>query len=225
MTTQRYVADCRKYPSESKCSLLVAGTEDELMGVLVDHAVTVHKHQRGPQLIQDLKKSLEKEPPAEVAKGTNREIATAVYDAFNRRDFAMLESFAGANATITNIATGEVFRGPKGFRTFCENWVRAFPDARVELGRVLTGDDGYVAEFTGTGTHKGALVGPAGTVQPTGRRMTLRFIDSIQVRDGKITEARTYFDALSMLSQLGLAPGAQPAAVEQAQPTAPEHRH
>lgn len=225
MTTQRYVADCRNYPSESHCSLLVAGTEDEILGVLVDHAVTVHKHQRGPQLIQDLKNSLQKESPGEGARRISREIGGAVYDAFNRRDFAMLESFAGANAIITNMATGETFRGPKGFRAFCENWSRAFPDARVELGRLVASDDGYFAEITGTGTHRGALVGPGGTIQPTGRRLTLKMVDSMVVRDGKIVEGRMYLDALSMMSQLGLAPGPQPAPMEQAQGAAPQHRH
>ena len=225
MTAQRYVADCRKYPSESNCSLLVAGTEDEILGVLVDHAVTVHGHQRVPALANELKGLLEKDPPGGGARERNRELATAVYDAFNRRDFAMEESFAAPDATITNMATGEVFRGPKGVRAYCENWSRAMPDARVQIDRIVAGDDGYIAEITGLGTHKGPLVSPAGTIQPTGRRLELHLVESVRVRDGKIVEGRTYFDVLSMMSQLGVSPAPHPAAVEQAQGAAQQPRH
>lgn len=225
MTTQRFVANCRKVPSESNCSLLIAGTEDEVLSVLGEHVVTAHGHPRGPQLITDLKGMLEKEGSGDGARERNRELAVSLYDAFNRRDFDSLERLASPSATMTNIATGEVFRGAKGFRTYAENWSRAFPDARAEIDRVIANDDGVVTEFTGSGTHKGVLAGPGGTIQPTGRRLNLRFVESLLVRDGKILEGRVYFDSLGMMSQLGIGPqlGSQQAPPSQVQAAQQQH--
>ena len=42
----RRFIDCRQYPSEMNCSLMMsANTDDELLEAAVQHAVAVHKHQ------------------------------------------------------------------------------------------------------------------------------------------------------------------------------------
>ncbi|RKT04470.1 uncharacterized protein DUF1059 [Streptomyces sp. 3211.6] len=38
----RKVMDCREYPSEVGCTLVIIGEEDEVMGAAVQHAVAVH---------------------------------------------------------------------------------------------------------------------------------------------------------------------------------------
>lgn len=60
----RVMVDCRKMPSESNCSLTIAGTEDEVLNAAAAHAVSVHGHQDGPELREGLKAGLE---PAEAA--------------------------------------------------------------------------------------------------------------------------------------------------------------
>ena len=52
---KRIVADCRQFPSESDCSLTIAGTEGEVLPVAVWHAVSHHKHKDTPQLRKDIK--------------------------------------------------------------------------------------------------------------------------------------------------------------------------
>jgi predicted small metal-binding protein len=54
----RKVADCRRFPSESGCSLTIAGEEDELLRAAEDHAVSVHGHQRGPELREQIRQTL-----------------------------------------------------------------------------------------------------------------------------------------------------------------------
>jgi Protein of unknown function (DUF1059) len=44
----RKVADCRLFPSESNCSLTIAGTEDEVLVAATQHAVSWHKHEVTP---------------------------------------------------------------------------------------------------------------------------------------------------------------------------------
>ena len=50
----RKVADCRLYPSESKCSLTIAGTEEEVLKVAVRHAVEEHGHKNSPELRKEI---------------------------------------------------------------------------------------------------------------------------------------------------------------------------
>ena len=46
----RKMVDCREIPSESGCTLAIAGEVDELLTVAVWHAVTVHGHDDTPEL-------------------------------------------------------------------------------------------------------------------------------------------------------------------------------
>lgn len=61
MSNVRKVADCRLMPSESKCSLTIAGTEDEVMKVAVWYAVNHHGHKDSPMLRDQIKSMLKSE--------------------------------------------------------------------------------------------------------------------------------------------------------------------
>ncbi len=45
----RKMMDCRDFPSESKCTLTIAGEEDEVVRAAVLHAVDVHGHRDTPE--------------------------------------------------------------------------------------------------------------------------------------------------------------------------------
>ncbi|WLQ41033.1 DUF1059 domain-containing protein [Streptomyces laculatispora] len=57
----RKIADCRKYPSESNCSLTISGEEDEVVRAATEHAVSVHEHPDGPELREQVRSMLEDE--------------------------------------------------------------------------------------------------------------------------------------------------------------------
>jgi predicted small metal-binding protein len=57
----RMVADCRDIPSESGCTLTIAGEEDEVLDAAAAHAAAVHGHQDGPELRQMLRGALKPE--------------------------------------------------------------------------------------------------------------------------------------------------------------------
>ena len=58
----RMMADCRRYPSESNCSLVIIGEEDEVARAAVEHAVSVHGHEDTPEMRAGIRDFLE---PAE----------------------------------------------------------------------------------------------------------------------------------------------------------------
>jgi Protein of unknown function (DUF1059) len=60
----RKVADCRKTPSESNCSLTIAGEEEEVVRAATEHAVSVHHHANSAELAAEVRATLEDEPAA-----------------------------------------------------------------------------------------------------------------------------------------------------------------
>jgi len=64
MAEKRYVADCRKMPSESGCTLTIAGRQDEVVTAAAQHAAAVHGHSDTPELREQIKSMLEEEAVA-----------------------------------------------------------------------------------------------------------------------------------------------------------------
>jgi len=40
----RMMTDCRRFPSDSNCSLVIIGEEDEVVRAAAEHAISVHQH-------------------------------------------------------------------------------------------------------------------------------------------------------------------------------------
>ena len=55
----RFMADCRRFPSDSKCSLTIIGTEEEVVKTAVEHAVSVHGHAPSPEMTEQIRAMLE----------------------------------------------------------------------------------------------------------------------------------------------------------------------
>jgi len=57
----RMMADCRRFPSESNCSLTIIGDEEEVVRAAAEHAVSVHGHEDTPELLVQVREMLEPE--------------------------------------------------------------------------------------------------------------------------------------------------------------------
>ncbi|MFI9721390.1 DUF1059 domain-containing protein [Streptomyces sp. NPDC052396] len=57
----RKVADCRRFPSETNCTLTIAGEEEEVVQAATEHAVSVHKHTDSAELREQIRNTLELE--------------------------------------------------------------------------------------------------------------------------------------------------------------------
>jgi predicted small metal-binding protein len=57
----RKMADCRRFPSESDCSLTIIGEEDEVVEAAAQHAAAVHGHEDTPEMREQLRGMLEDE--------------------------------------------------------------------------------------------------------------------------------------------------------------------
>ena len=56
------------------------------------------------------------------------------------------------------------------------------------------------------GTRSGPLVGPAGTILPTGQSVDLHFCEVYESHDGKMSRFSSYQDSADLMRQLGLLP-------------------
>jgi len=57
----RKMADCRRFESESKCSLTIIGEEEEVVRAGAEHAASVHGHTDSPELRDQIRTMLEPE--------------------------------------------------------------------------------------------------------------------------------------------------------------------
>ena len=57
----RRMADCRRFESESNCSLTIIGEEEEVVNAAMAHAIEVHGHPASPELREQIRGMLEDE--------------------------------------------------------------------------------------------------------------------------------------------------------------------
>jgi predicted small metal-binding protein len=55
----RMMADCRRWPSETNCSLVIIGEEDEVVQTAAEHAASVHGHENNEEMRAQLRDFLE----------------------------------------------------------------------------------------------------------------------------------------------------------------------
>ena len=55
------MADCRRFPSESDCSLTIIGEEEEVVRTAAEHSMSVHGHEDTPELREQIRGMLEPE--------------------------------------------------------------------------------------------------------------------------------------------------------------------
>ena len=120
----------------------------------------------------------------------------------NRHEFDVtMETFDHPRYEL--IATGDVFDGEVEVDGYFEETRTAFPDQRNELIALHHADDAVIAEFWLRGTHQGEFRG----VPPTGKSFECRMADFFLFEEERLTNERVYFDAATILTQLGLVGG------------------
>jgi predicted ester cyclase len=137
---------------------------------------------------------------------SNTAIIQSVYEAFNDNDIDRAVLSVSDEFELTDMATGRVYRGPEGFRQWLQSWKEFMPDARAEVTNGVAVGDWVATEHVGRGTHTGTLMTPMGKTAPTGRKIELKFAEVCLMRRSRMVRMRTYWDAASLLGQVGLLP-------------------
>jgi ketosteroid isomerase-like protein len=139
------------------------------------------------------------------------EVARKVSDDFNKHDLDALAESCAEDVAFIDMATGETCEGPAGFRAYCERWLTAMPDAQVEVLSATGSDDVVYLEFVGRGTQSGPLAIPGGGAIPASSKpVEISFCEAVRTLEDKVVSARLYYDALTMLRQIGILPSLAP---------------
>jgi steroid delta-isomerase-like uncharacterized protein len=136
----------------------------------------------------------------------NTKLVRSMYECFNSRNFHRAISLVTKDFEWMNVPFGARFTGPDGALEFLEGWARAIPDSRVTLSNVIGAGDHVFTEFFFRGTHQGTLEVPGGQLAPTGKRVDVPVCEIVHCTGGKIATIRTYFDAATLMRELGLMP-------------------
>jgi len=169
---------------------------------------------KAEKLIESLKKYMTGETPKrelfEVATGTQAEAKTVVergLKAFNAHDMEALARDSAPDIEAT--APGDIkLKGPQAVKEYNQNFITAFPDARVEAKNIFTQGNHVTVEGVFTGTHNGTLKTPMGDIPATGRKVRGEFIQVFDIDRGLVKRDNLIYDQVQLMSQLGIAPAA-----------------
>ena len=102
-----------------------------------------------------------------------------------------------------------LFEGRSVIRERLAQELNAFSDVAHRVESFVEQDDAFADEWTFVGTHSSPFTLPDGTeVPPTGKRVEIRGMEFVQMRDRKIVVDNLYYDTTAVLAQLGLVPEA-----------------
>ena len=141
-----------------------------------------------------------------MSKEDHATVIQALFDAFNKGDLVSAASLVTQDFELIDVPAGYTFHGSDGLLQWFQGFLTAGPDAKTEIFNTIVEDDWVATEHIGRFTHTGPLVTPGGEIPPTGRRVEIQIAEFYQMKDGKIRSLRAYYDAATMMRQLGLMP-------------------
>ncbi|MGH7324670.1 MAG: ester cyclase [Candidatus Rokuibacteriota bacterium] len=133
----------------------------------------------------------------------NARIVQELFDAWNSHDPDGLAKLLDDEYVEESDTLPGPIRGREGARQVMLMYVRAFPDLRLSIARLLPSGEHVTVCWQATGTHKGELMG----IAPTNRWAETHGCSVVQLRNGKVLNSWIYWDTGNLLRQLGVLPG------------------
>ncbi|MGA2965707.1 MAG: ester cyclase [Terriglobales bacterium] len=145
--------------------------------------------------------SVEAQPEAKPASDRNAAVAEKWIAAWNSHDPEKLLSAFTSDVFYEDVAFGEVSHGSAELRKFAASEFEAVPDLKIEMLRASVHNGHGTIEWSFSGTDKDMF--------KTGKKFSVRGVSVIDVREGKISRSLDYYDAATIMRQVGVLP-AQP---------------
>lgn len=134
--------------------------------------------------------------------GCARRTVEQFYDRFGKGDLAGAVAMFAATVQITDPGLGRV-EGLDALRSYLVGLKEWVPDAQAVVERIFVMEDTVIVEGRFTGTSMGTIAGDGEGRPSSGAKIDLAFADFARVHDDRIVEYRTYYDQVSLLTQLG----------------------
>jgi steroid delta-isomerase-like uncharacterized protein len=133
------------------------------------------------------------------------EAAKAPFQAYAEKNWEAVKAATTPDFVYDEIATQRKATGHDQVIPLWQGWSSAFPDSKPTFHNSFVSGDTVILELTWTGTHTGTLQTPKGPIAPTGKKISIRSCNVMQMAEGKVKAQRQYFDMVTLMQQLGLA--------------------
>ena len=142
--------------------------------------------------------TLPAQPSTATETESTREVVKRYWSAANAGDSAAAASLFADDAVYRDKTFDFAIRGAPAIRAMLDNALAMLrPVERTIVHEIYDGPNAAV-EWEARGTHAGAILG----VPPTGRKITIRAVSLIMVRNGKIASVTDYTDRTGLEAQL-----------------------
>jgi steroid delta-isomerase-like uncharacterized protein len=122
---------------------------------------------------------------------------------WNKRDPKAYGEVITEDMVHSEIASPNDYKGKEAGVKECAMYAKALPDMTATIDKAWAfAPNIVIAEFTFTGTMKGAI----GPFKPTNKPITIHGLDVDEMKDGKLQKAVTYSNGMELLSALGVLP-------------------
>jgi steroid delta-isomerase-like uncharacterized protein len=135
----------------------------------------------------------------------NRELLDRYVERYNAGDLdGVMELYA---EDAVQVMPDGAYEGWNTVRDRLAQELDGFTELNHTVRSFVEQGDTFADEWTFVGTHTGAFRLPDGReLPPTGKRVEIRGMEVVQVREGKIVLNSLYYDNMASLAQLGLLP-------------------
>ena len=136
----------------------------------------------------------------------NKVIARRIVDeSWTKHNPSILDQLFTSDAVLHDPSNPSIAKGPQGAKSTLNTYLRAFPDMKISIEREIAEGDYVVQHLRATGTNTGEFNG----MPATGKKTEVTGVVTSKIKDGKVVEAWSLFDNLTLMQQLGVVPTLQ----------------
>ena len=133
---------------------------------------------------------------------TTEQLATMLTEACNTHDIERVAALYAPSYEGIDVGHAMPHHGPDEVRQVLKRYLQAFPDLQFRLEEMLTESQHIVLVWTAEGTHRGPLM----NIPATGRKVQVRSVSVLTVRDQQIVHGLYIWDVAGLLRHIGLLP-------------------
>ncbi len=128
----------------------------------------------------------------------NKELLRRFFNILNAHKLERLDEVCDTDFVYHSNA-GEHHEGLDDFKTNMNQGFQGLPDMELSMEELAAEGDKVYCVYRWTGTHKGDLLG----IPPSNQKVDIMVNTVVTCRDGKITDMYDFYDAMTMLQQIG----------------------
>ena len=128
--------------------------------------------------------------------------AQAINDAWNSHDMENVLRCYAPECISDDVGQASQLHGREGLRLMLEAYWRAFPDLQFRVTDTVVENARLAIAWVARGTHRGTIM----HIPPTGRRVEVRGMSLVDIKDGLVVRGQYIWDLAGMLRHLGLLP-------------------